>query len=144
MTSENDKSCVAAAPNSRKLDELLAGIDGIIADEGSAEGVVVSSVTADSQSVCEGALFVAVKGATHDGHAYITDAVARGAVAVVVETLTENDKASVAGAALFVFSDFTLAYNRFVKPFRSARFLNLTTYFAAQWCLAFSVRLFGA
>ncbi len=50
---------------------------------------------------------------------------------------------TVAGAALFVFSDFTLAYNRFVTPFRSARFLNLTTYFAAQWCLALSVRLFG-
>jgi uncharacterized membrane protein YhhN len=50
---------------------------------------------------------------------------------------------AVAGAALFVFSDFTLAYNRFVSPFRSARFLNLTTYFAAQWCLALSVKLFG-
>lgn len=50
---------------------------------------------------------------------------------------------AVAGAALFVFSDFTLAYNRFVTPFRSARLLNLTTYFAAQWCLALSVRLFG-
>lgn len=49
---------------------------------------------------------------------------------------------AVAGAALFVFSDFTLAYNRFVTPFRSARFLNLTTYFAAQWCLALSVKLF--
>ncbi len=50
---------------------------------------------------------------------------------------------AVAGAALFVFSDFTLAYNRFVTPFRSARLLNLAAYFAAQWCLALSVRLFG-
>lgn len=49
--------------------------------------------------------------------------------------------AAVLGAALFVISDYILAYNRFVKTFAYGRLLNLVTYFAAQWLLAFSVRL---
>lgn len=50
---------------------------------------------------------------------------------------------AVIGACLFVFSDFILAYNKFVRQFKSARLLNLSTYFAAQWCIALSVRLFA-
>lgn len=49
---------------------------------------------------------------------------------------------AVTGACLFVFSDFILAYNRFVRQFPSGRWLNLSTYFAAQWCIALSVKLF--
>lgn len=43
------------------------------------------------------------------------------------------------GAMLFVVSDAILAINRFRAPFKSARLLNLTTYFAAQWLIAGSV-----
>ncbi len=43
------------------------------------------------------------------------------------------------GAVLFVVSDTILAINRFRLPFKSARFLNLATYFAAQWLIAGSV-----
>jgi uncharacterized membrane protein YhhN len=46
---------------------------------------------------------------------------------------------AVIGAILFVVSDLILAYNRFVKPFKSARLLNLSTYFCAQWLIAVSV-----
>jgi len=44
------------------------------------------------------------------------------------------------GAALFVVSDGLLAYDRFVRQFPSARLLVLTTYWLAQWLIAFSVR----
>ncbi len=44
------------------------------------------------------------------------------------------------GAALFVVSDGLLAYDRFVRQFPSARRLVLTTYWLAQWLIAFSVR----
>ena len=43
------------------------------------------------------------------------------------------------GAYLFVLSDSVLALARFRGDWRSARFLVLSTYFAAQWLLAFSV-----
>jgi UDP-N-acetylmuramoyl-L-alanyl-D-glutamate--2,6-diaminopimelate ligase len=45
----------------------------------------ISSVTADSRQVAPGALFVAMGGGSADGHKYIPDAIAKGAVAVVGE-----------------------------------------------------------
>lgn len=45
--------------------------------------VEVTQVTADSRQVGPGALFVAVRGGAVDGHAFIADALGRGAVAVV-------------------------------------------------------------
>jgi UDP-N-acetylmuramoyl-L-alanyl-D-glutamate--2,6-diaminopimelate ligase len=47
---------------------------------------VVTGVTSDSRRVEPGALFVAVRGAKADGHFYVREAVAKGAVAVVCET----------------------------------------------------------
>ena len=46
---------------------------------------------------------------------------------------------AVAGAVLFIISDFILALNRFKEPFFAARAMNLSTYFAAQWLIALSV-----
>ena len=43
------------------------------------------------------------------------------------------------GAVLFIISDSILALNRFREPFAVARVLNLSTYFAAQWLIAFSI-----
>lgn len=48
---------------------------------------------------------------------------------------------ALAGACLFAASDSLLALNRFRRPFRSAQFLILTTYYAAQWLIALSVAL---
>lgn len=39
------------------------------------------------------------------------------------------------GAVLFVFSDFTLAWHRFVEPVPYRNYFVLVTYFLAQWCL---------
>jgi uncharacterized membrane protein YhhN len=44
------------------------------------------------------------------------------------------------GAALFVVSDSVLAFNRFAGRFHWAQALVLSTYFAAQWLIALSVR----
>jgi uncharacterized membrane protein YhhN len=43
------------------------------------------------------------------------------------------------GAVLFLVSDGVLAFNRFVRPFRAAELVLLTTYFAAQYLIALSV-----
>jgi UDP-N-acetylmuramoyl-L-alanyl-D-glutamate--2,6-diaminopimelate ligase len=47
---------------------------------------VVSSVEIDSRAVTKGALFVAVRGERSDGHDFVPQAIANGAVAVVVES----------------------------------------------------------
>jgi UDP-N-acetylmuramoyl-L-alanyl-D-glutamate--2,6-diaminopimelate ligase len=52
---------------------------------GRAEGVAISSIEVDSRKVMSGALFVALRGEHADGHAFIAQAVAKGAVAVVAE-----------------------------------------------------------
>jgi UDP-N-acetylmuramoyl-L-alanyl-D-glutamate--2,6-diaminopimelate ligase len=45
----------------------------------------ITHLTADSRQVRPGSLFVAVRGENFDGHHFIPDAVAKGAVAVVIE-----------------------------------------------------------
>jgi len=44
----------------------------------------IRGVSTDSRAIESGGLFVALKGAAHDGHAYVSQAAARGAVAAVV------------------------------------------------------------
>ena len=51
-----------------------------------------------------------------------------------------NSLLAAAGAALFVFSDSLLAWNRFRRPFKSAEAVKLIAYFAAQWLIAVSIR----
>ena len=46
-------------------------------------GTEIASITSDSRKACPGSLFIAVKGCNADGHAYIQDAIAKGAAAVV-------------------------------------------------------------
>jgi UDP-N-acetylmuramoyl-L-alanyl-D-glutamate--2,6-diaminopimelate ligase len=63
------RELVAALPDSRV--------------RGRTEGVRVRGLAADSHEVKAGDLFVCLKGAQHDGHAFAPEAVRRGAVAVV-------------------------------------------------------------
>jgi uncharacterized membrane protein YhhN len=44
------------------------------------------------------------------------------------------------GGVLFVLSDSALAFNRFIVPYRASRVVIMTTYIAAQWLIAQSVR----
>lgn len=48
-------------------------------------GVIISGVTQDSREVQPGDLYCCVTGEHHDGHAYASDAIAAGAVALLVE-----------------------------------------------------------
>jgi UDP-N-acetylmuramoyl-L-alanyl-D-glutamate--2,6-diaminopimelate ligase len=53
-------------------------------------GQEVSTICMDSRQVQPGSLFVAVRGTTTDGHAYMEQAIRAGAVAVVAEQLPEQ------------------------------------------------------
>lgn len=46
---------------------------------------------------------------------------------------------ALAGAAVFIASDGTLAFNRFVKPFRAAQLVVMSTYVLAQVLIAASI-----
>ncbi len=69
-----------AAP---RLDRLLRADPGLPAWPPGAEAPALLGLTADSRAVAPGWLFAALPGAKADGRAFIADAVARGAVAVL-------------------------------------------------------------
>lgn len=54
------------------------------------EAIVVHHVAIDSRSVLEGSLFVALPGEYTDGHLFLADAAARGAVAAIVSREVEG------------------------------------------------------
>ncbi|MGB0279396.1 MAG: UDP-N-acetylmuramoyl-L-alanyl-D-glutamate--2,6-diaminopimelate ligase [Flavobacteriaceae bacterium] len=49
--------------------------------------IQISDITFDSRDVKKNALFVAIKGTAHDGHAHISDAIKKGAAAVLCEEI---------------------------------------------------------
>ncbi len=59
-------------------DVQSASVDGAVDRE-------IRAIAAHSDDVVPDAVFVAIRGFTHDGHAFVPEAVRRGAVAVVVE-----------------------------------------------------------
>ncbi|AKU98027.1 UDP-N-acetylmuramoylalanyl-D-glutamyl-2,6-diaminopimelate--D-alanyl-D-alanine ligase [Labilithrix luteola] len=65
------------------IDDVVRATKGVLAKSGSKREVV--SVTTDSRAVVPGGAFVALRGASHDGHAFAAGAVERGAALLVVE-----------------------------------------------------------
>ena len=75
--------------------DATATVPDVLATQGDLQ-VAVTSIAYDSRHVTTGAIFVAYRGFHSDGHAYIADAVARGAVAVIYEDPAYDDQISVA------------------------------------------------
>jgi len=69
------------------LRELLkdCSLAETIGDDNILNNMEISGVAYDSRSVKAGYLFVAVRGEKYDGHNFVTDAIRKGAVAVVTE-----------------------------------------------------------
>ena len=61
-----------------KLSQLLSAIGANCTQDAD-----ITALTCDSREVMPGALFVAMEGAKADGRTYLSDALARGAAAVV-------------------------------------------------------------
>jgi UDP-N-acetylmuramoyl-L-alanyl-D-glutamate--2,6-diaminopimelate ligase len=70
-----------------KLSQLLASLTGVSTVRGSDAEIL--SITDDSRRALPGSLFIARKGASADGAAFIDDAMARGAVAAVEASAAE-------------------------------------------------------
>lgn len=67
------------------LNELITGLAGKRPPPGAVPHAEIRSVVIDSRLATPGCLFVALRGERHDGHAFIPEAVAGGAVAVIAE-----------------------------------------------------------
>jgi UDP-N-acetylmuramoyl-L-alanyl-D-glutamate--2,6-diaminopimelate ligase len=67
--------------------------------------LVLGHLTDDSRAVRPGSAFVAVRGTEADGHAYLADALARGAAAVVCEALPDDLADAYPGAAVARVTD---------------------------------------
>jgi UDP-N-acetylmuramoyl-tripeptide--D-alanyl-D-alanine ligase len=80
------------------------------------EDVTIARVTTDSRDVKDGDLFVAIKGARFDGHAYVNQALDKGAAAVMV-----SDETAVidSEAPTLVVDDVRLGYGRLASWWRS-------------------------
>jgi len=73
----------------RETSRLVATLDG--ARVVGALPPLVDAIASDSRAVRPGTLFVAMRGQRSDGHAFVADAVRRGAVAAVVEHAVETN-----------------------------------------------------
>ncbi len=77
-----------------KLDRLLGRLDYTIV-QGKTD-LNITSLAYDSRKVTEGCLFVCIKGAVSDGHAYAADAAGKGAAALLVqEDVTVPDSVTI-------------------------------------------------
>jgi UDP-N-acetylmuramoyl-L-alanyl-D-glutamate--2,6-diaminopimelate ligase len=94
-----------------RLDQVMPGVT-----EGPAGGVEISALAYDNRLVEPGTLFFCVPGFTRDGHDFAGDAVARGAVALVVQhpldlavpqIEVESVRAAMAPAAAAFYGDPT-------------------------------------
>jgi UDP-N-acetylmuramoyl-tripeptide--D-alanyl-D-alanine ligase len=82
------------------LQDVLIATGGTV-DPHVRREVVFDAVTTDSRAVQPGALFIALRGANHDGHAFVADALRNGAACALVE----RPVAAVAPAQLVVVAD---------------------------------------
>ena len=65
------------------INDVSEALDAELSGNGSG---IASDVTHDSRQAHEGTLFVAITGATMDGHRFIEDVMRRGAVGIVSES----------------------------------------------------------
>src|SRR5690606_41017011 len=103
----------------RQLTDILIDVT-ILQMKGSLD-TVVGNLHFDSRNVEDGDLFVAVRGVATDGHLYIKQSIAQGAVAIVCEELPDE---LVAGVVYLVVENSAeslgvIAHNFYRQPSRS-------------------------
>ncbi len=100
-----------------RVADIARWCDGRIAQRGidNAAGAL-SAVVTDSRKSCAGALFVALRGALHDAHDHLDEAVSKGAQALLVERAARVP----AAVAVVVVQDTTRALGALAAGHRAA------------------------
>jgi len=99
----------------------LAKMTGATLHRGSAE-VLVTTVSKDSRSISHGDLYVALRGENFDGNAFAADAVARGAAAVLLDSV---EAAAGLDVPVLIAADGLAALQRLAAAWRSCLSLKV-------------------
>lgn len=108
----------------RKLADILEGAGARPAFQ--TEGVDVAGIACDSRKVEPGYLFVAVRGPETDGHAFVSQAVARGAAAIVGERIPEGVRTPFVQVGDSRKALARIALNFYGRPERRLRLVGIT------------------
>jgi UDP-N-acetylmuramoyl-tripeptide--D-alanyl-D-alanine ligase len=76
---------MTSRPSILTLTELIAGVAGTRPPDHAVRPIAISRAVIDSRLAAPGCLFVALRGEHHDGHAFISEAITKGAVAIIAE-----------------------------------------------------------
>ena len=98
------------------IPEVLTAVRGRLVHPMWPSGPIISAVCSDTRSLKPGALFIAIKGEHFDGHRFLDEAAASGAVAAMVQ----DEPATVpAGLTVIVVDDTRKAMGRLATYVRS-------------------------
>ncbi|MFG0283766.1 MAG: UDP-N-acetylmuramoyl-L-alanyl-D-glutamate--2,6-diaminopimelate ligase [Phycisphaerales bacterium JB039] len=109
-----------------RLGDVIAGSGALVKAPGSAS-VRICDITDDSRTALPGSLFIARRGLTVDGRAFVADAIAAGAVAV----LTDDPSLAAPGAQVVYAQDLpraaaVMAETFYGNPSRRLRLIGVT------------------
>lgn len=108
-----------------ELKDLLKRLDGVFHQD--PDGIRITQIAYDSRLVEAGGLFVAIRGERWDGHAFIQEALARGAVAIVAEegvSVPEHIHLTVVKNARKALSSLSAMF--YGEPSRSMKVVGVT------------------
>ena len=71
------------------ISDVIKGLGGMLPDSARLKDQPVAGVVIDSRLAGAGSLFVALKGERDDGHRYVSDAFAKGAVMALIDHAVE-------------------------------------------------------
>jgi UDP-N-acetylmuramoyl-L-alanyl-D-glutamate--2,6-diaminopimelate ligase len=110
----------------KNLQDILYKV-GLIEAHGST-AVAVSEIVFDSRKVVDGSVFVAVKGASVDGHQFIDQSIDKGATSIVCEDLPTDLKAGITYIKVKDSSDALgiMASNFFDNPSADIKLIGIT------------------
>lgn len=97
-------------------DDLLHITHDELRNVGKVKGRVITGVSTDSRTIREGELFVALRGSNHDGHKFLAEAFAAGAVAAIVAR--DANVEPVKTMPLLVVPDTTRALGELARYYR--------------------------
>jgi UDP-N-acetylmuramoyl-L-alanyl-D-glutamate--2,6-diaminopimelate ligase len=88
----------------------------------------IDNVQIDSRKIKPGSLFIAVKGSAADGHLFIDNAIAAGAIAIVCEQMPENKKENVVYVQTENSAEAAgyIAHNFFGRPSEKLKLTGVT------------------